>query len=403
MKILLSAYACEPHRGSEPGIGWNWALELARLGHEIWVLTRSANRQAIEQEGLNLENLRFIYYDLPPWARFWKKGGRGIYVYYLLWQLAIFRKARKLSKDIAFDRVHHITFGTVRQPSFLGHLGIPFIFGPIAGGESAPAALRKSYPWKGKWQDAMRDVINALVRWDPFMHSTFASARCIVTTSRQTLDLIPKKFQSKCAVHLAVGAPEAMINPQLCRPTREGSFQVLFIGRLLYWKGIHLALEAFSRLHAQYPQSRFTIIGSGPDEAWLKSYAQFLKLDETVTWIPWMDQRAMMTAYWEHDVFLFPSLHDSGGMVVLEAFANGLPVVALDLGGPGVMVDSSSGFTIQTSHKTEAQVVEELVNAMVQLVTGPDLQATLRQGALKRAGQLSWSNQVSNLARKLLL
>ena len=50
MKILLSAYACEPNKGSEPGVGWHWALELGYLGHDVWVLTRANNRPAIEAE-----------------------------------------------------------------------------------------------------------------------------------------------------------------------------------------------------------------------------------------------------------------------------------------------------------------------------------------------------------------
>ena len=72
MKILLSAYACEPNLGSEPGVGWNWAIELTRLGNEVWVLTRESNRARVEGASgdyKQLEKLNFLYYDLPVWAR----------------------------------------------------------------------------------------------------------------------------------------------------------------------------------------------------------------------------------------------------------------------------------------------------------------------------------------------
>lgn len=59
MKLLLSAYACEPGLGSEPGVGWNSALEAARF-HDVWVLTRAANRKAIEQVP-SPPRVRFIY------------------------------------------------------------------------------------------------------------------------------------------------------------------------------------------------------------------------------------------------------------------------------------------------------------------------------------------------------
>ena len=54
MKVLLSAYACEPNKGSEPGVGWNWAIEIARLGHKVWVLTRANNQPSIDSERFNL-------------------------------------------------------------------------------------------------------------------------------------------------------------------------------------------------------------------------------------------------------------------------------------------------------------------------------------------------------------
>ena len=82
MRVLLSAYSCQPGKGSEPGIGWNWAMQIARF-HEVWVLTRAANRQAVEAalRANGPANLRFAYYDLPRWARFWKRGPRAVLPY----------------------------------------------------------------------------------------------------------------------------------------------------------------------------------------------------------------------------------------------------------------------------------------------------------------------------------
>ena len=88
LRILLSAYACEPNKGSEPGIGWRWALGLAHAGHEVWVITRANNAGAIEHAlaGRRNAGLQFIYYDLPGWARGWKRGARGVRTYYVLWE-----------------------------------------------------------------------------------------------------------------------------------------------------------------------------------------------------------------------------------------------------------------------------------------------------------------------------
>jgi hypothetical protein len=73
MKILLSAYACEAGRGSEPGVGWNTALEIAKY-HEVWVLTRPDDgRPAIEAELAQNPNpnLHFVYFTLPFVGEIW--------------------------------------------------------------------------------------------------------------------------------------------------------------------------------------------------------------------------------------------------------------------------------------------------------------------------------------------
>ena len=208
MKILLSAYACEPNKGSEPGVGWHWALEIEKLGHQVWVLTRKNNKMVIEEHWQNNskpKNLSFIYYDAPRWLTWWKKGGRGVYLYYFLWQFGAFFIARSAHKMVNFTKVQHITFVTVRQPSFLGLLGIPFVFGPVGGGERAPYKLRQGFGLKGKLKDFVRDVVNQLVKVDPFMYLTFATADEIYVTSEQTKKSLPWFIRKKAKVQLAIG------------------------------------------------------------------------------------------------------------------------------------------------------------------------------------------------------
>ena len=111
--------------------------------HDVWVITRANNRSAIEA-GLSRapnDRLHFVYYDLPPWARWWKKGKRGVQLYYYLWQIGIYFVARRLHRNGQFDLTHHLTFGKYWSPSFLSLLPIPFIWGPVGGGESAPRII----------------------------------------------------------------------------------------------------------------------------------------------------------------------------------------------------------------------------------------------------------------------
>ena len=216
MKILLSAYACEPHKGSETSVGWHWALEASHLGHEVWVLTRENNRVTIEAELVKfpkIKNLNFIYYDLPFWARWWKKKNRGIRLYYFFWQIGAYLLAKKVHREKGFDRVHHITFVSVRQPSFMGNLGIPFFFGPVGGGEKSPWNLRKGYGFRGIILDIVRDLANHLVRIDPFVRRTLQQAKRIYVTSEDSQSLVPDKYRHKTTIKLGIGLnPEEWIH-----------------------------------------------------------------------------------------------------------------------------------------------------------------------------------------------
>lgn len=396
MKILLSAYACEPHKGSEPGVGWRWATELARLGHEVWVITRGNNEPpiaaALERDPMS--NLHFVYYDLPQWLAWWKKGGRGVRLYYFLWQIGIYFVARRLNEAIGFDLVHHITFVGVRQPSFMGLLGVPFVFGPAAGGEHAPRRLRKSFPLKARITEWLRDVANRITGFNPLMHLTFRTAAEILVTSEETRQLVPERYRHKCHVGLAIGVDLPRHVPQRSGP---GSRRIVFVGRLLYWKGVHLALSAVARLIANGLPTRFTVIGEGPDQERLQALARELGIAECVEWVPWISQKRLLRTYSEYDLMLFPSLHDSGGMVVLEAMARGLPVVCLDLGGPGTIVNNTCGRVVVTRNRSEEEVIADLAGAVETLLQNDRALAGCSAVAPLRARKFSWTRVVGQI------
>ena len=399
MKILLSSYACRPNKGSECGVGWHWAVELAR-SHEVWVLTRTKNQEYIQEKLAidPIDNLHFAYYDLPNWARWWKSWPGAVYLYYLLWQFGAYLFAKSLSKQITFDLVHHVTFVSVRQPSFMGLLGIPFIFGPVAGGENAPQKLRKSYPIKGRLQDFCRDLVNSGVRFDPLMAITFAKATKIFVTSKQTQALLSPQYRHKSQVQLAIGIDSVDTAVAVSNHlTKVEGLKILFVGRLLYWKGLHFALQALAQLYQNHPDIQLTIIGKGSEEKWLRQQAKQLNINHLIEWIPWIEQQEVMQVYRQHDVFLYPSLHDSGGMVVLESLANGLPVVCLDLGGPGVIVDNSCGRVIKTHNLDESKIVESLKNILQELLENPDVLAQLSKGSSVRALEYRWDKLVTSV------
>ena len=402
MKVLLSAYSCEPNKGSEPGVGWHWAIELANLGHEVWVITR-ANNQVVIEKALSAKpcpNLHFVYYDLPAWMQKLKKGPGGVYVYYLFWQLGIYQTAKSLTQSTAFDWVHHITFGVLRQPSFLAFLPVPFILGPLGGGESAPYSLRKGFQLRGYIQDSLRDLSNYLVAFDPVANAVFNQSTIIFCKTKETLSCIPRRYHEKCHISLEIGIDsptDISIQTQSKKQHDERVFRVLYVGRLIYWKGLHLGLPAFSHFHKQFPHSRLTVIGSGADSKWLHQLAQQLEIDHAIDWIPWLEQEKVMQQYLEHDVFLFPSLHDSSGNVILESLSHGLPLICLDLGGPGVLANESCAKVVRTSGLSEQAVIQALADNLRELASNSELLNQLGTGAYQRANEYQWTKLVHRL------
>ena len=393
MKILLSAYACEPDKGSEPAVGWHWAQALVRRGHEVHVITRSNNRAAIEAGGgAQRERLKFHYCDLPGWARAAKHWPGGIYFYYLLWQVGAYRLAKKLHAGAHFDLVQHSTFASYRQPSFMGGLGIPFLFGPVGGGETMPLQFRAGIPVAGRVAEFFRDLGGALIACDPLMWLTYSRARTIACTTEETRARIPRRFRLKCMVQPAIGINDGKIGERSEQaPDRP---QFLFVGRLLYWKGVHLAVRALAEARRAAPEVTLKIIGQGSDRAWLQSVARDAGVIDAIEWIDGRPHDEIQREFRQCTALVFPSLHDSGGMVVIEALAAGVPVVCLDLGGPGAMVTPLCGVAIATRNITEGDVVRALAKAMIELARDSELRARLGAHAALRARELTWDAAV---------
>ena len=396
-RILLSAYACEHGRGSEPALGWGWATELARAGHQVWVLTRADNRPAIEHDALAADpQLHFVYFDLAPWAQRCRIGP-GKILYYVLWQWCAVRHIRERFPTLPFDVVQHVTYASGRYPSFMASLGIPFYFGPVSGGETVPRRMRSSFSVTERCREHLRDLSNFVVPRDPVMRWVFQRADKLLVTP-DTLSLVPPRWRDKCHAQLAIGLTSEYLNQVDARtPTSSNQYRLLYVGRLLEWKGLDLALQAVSQLKQSQPGIRFTVVGDGSASRRLHKATDELGLSEIVEWVPWVPHNRVQHYYRTADVFLFPSLRDSGGMAVLEAMAHGLPVVCTDLGGPGVIVNQHCGRVVPTAHKSRDQLISGLVEALQEIATTPALRDSLAAGATARARQFKFESLVTSL------
>jgi glycosyltransferase involved in cell wall biosynthesis len=389
MRILLSAYACEPNRGSEPGVGWNWAREIARH-HDVWVITRANNRRVIEAELSRIppRPIHFIYVDLPSWARFWKRGPRGARLYYYLWQFAALKRARTLHNDFHFDFAHHVTFATAYVGALICLLPIPFVWGPVGGCSRVPWRLARIGGTRGLAYEALRACRRGLGRFaDPFVRLTWRRARMILVQNPETLGWLPRRHRSKALVWPGAGfEPEATVAPTVDDPSSE--LTVVIAGRLIHLKGVALALRAA----ASMPRAplHLVIAGDGPERQRLQRLASRLGIEAQVEFRGWVRFDELLRLFAAADVLMFPSLHDEAPLVVIEAMAYGAVPVVLDVGGPPVLV-GDAGIIVKPSN-IEATTAE-LAEALVRL-SEPSTRARFRARALKRAAEFRWERRI---------
>ncbi len=394
MRVLVSAYACEPDRGSEPGVGWHWSRQLARR-HDVTVLTRTNNRAAIEsavraQPG---PHPRFEFVDLPAWARWWKRGQRGIYLYYWLWQRAALRAARRLHAARPFDVAHALTFGNLWLPASVARLPVPFIWGPLGGAERVPPSLRADLPLRGRAQERLRDlVLGWTLDFSPSFRRTAGRARLILARTPLTEAALAKRYRPVVEPLLETAVDEALLatGADGDGAGREPKL-VVMAGRLLHWKGMHLGLDAFARVRAQHPDARLEIIGDGPCGDALRRRCRAPDLESGVLFTGALPRAALLQRFRRASVFLQPSLKDAGAWVMFEAMACGLPSVYLDHAGPAEIADASCGIAVPIGDRDT--VVRGLADGVGALLDAPSRARALGTGAQARLHR-DWTWQV---------
>jgi glycosyltransferase involved in cell wall biosynthesis len=393
MKILLSAFAMAPGRGSEPGVGWNWAIGLAELGHDVMVLTSSRNREAIEAAApLVHPSLKFVYVSLFGSNKI-PFGTVGHYAYYYLWQMCALVTVIRLRSWQSVEIIHHLTYGGVRAGSLLWLLPRRFVIGPIGGGETCPLRLVRPMGISALLKESCRHLINAVVRVSPLFVMAQLRAERIVCKTEQTRRLVAPWFRNKTIVALEIGVSSFEETPVFDSQAISdiGVTDVLFAGRIIYWKGYSIAYEAVQLARKTNPNISAVFVGDGPELARLKFLVP--EADRRTRVLGKLNQTALFDLYKHARLFLFPSLHDSSGNVVLESLRFGVPVICLNLGGPPLIV-GPAGAIVSVDGKTYHEVVAQLAVSIVGLLADAPRRQELSQKATSRAVALTWQKAI---------
>jgi glycosyltransferase involved in cell wall biosynthesis len=400
MRVLVSAYAFEPGGSSELGNGWNWAVALAQLGHEVTVLTtpRTWSRAASEALARAPTTLQVETVDVPPRVRGRLRGQLGVYWDYLAWQRVSRRAARALLTSNRYDIVHHLTWGSLQLGSGLAGLHRPFVFGPVGGGQIAPRNLRSFH--RGRWAtEAVRTVVTRdLLTVDPFALRTARSATLVLANNSETMRAARRLGASTVAYCSEIGLDPSALADGV--PDRRGTrLRLLWVGRVLPRKALPLALAAVSRV-PRNTDVLLTVAGYGALADHVESWIDEFSVRDRVRFIGQVPRDELDAIYAAHHALLFTSIRDSSGAQILEAMGNALPVIALDHQGARHLVADGAGIRVPIGGP--ALTVRRLAEAIQTLAADEAGRVEMAEAALRYARSQTWPRKAQEMTHHYL-
>lgn len=381
-RVLLSAYQCGPGMGSVSHIGWEWYRRLAaRAAAPVTLVTHIRNRAALEQADAPLPNTEIVYIDTEWFAgplyrlasRLFKNSEHPVFLmssldFYVYDEAALRILRRRRAAGEAWDVVHQPTPVSPLASTRLHRLGLPLVLGPWNGGLRSPEAFPEIMRAESAWIYRVR----ALGKFIDLMRGATRHARLILAATASTRADLPAASLGRCRSMLENGVDTDVFRPMPwpAPPSAMNPLKVLFVGRLLPFKGVAMLLQAIAQVRAHNPVE-LAIVGAGSEEAALRAQVEALNLAEAVRFAGALGQAGVAAAMAEAHVFCLPSVRESGGAVLLEAMASARPVIALDYGGPAEIVDPDIGLLIPaTGHRP---VVEALALALGDIIDNPEV------------------------------
>lgn len=398
LNVLINAYAISPNWGSEPGMGWNWIVNLAKYCN-LYIITEGEWKDDIETAVQTLpqkDNLHFYYNPLPGRIRrmCWNQGDWRFYWYYRKWQKKTFEIAQSIIGEHHIDVIHQLNMIGFREPGFLWKIkDIPFVWGPIGGMELMPTGYLEGTGGGQKLKVYLKNFLNNLQRkYQPRLLSVLNRADAIVAATKGVHDLIADYHQKEV---ILINETGCYVNQIQMNELLE-SFDILWVGKFDFRKQLGVALRVIASLPEDL-QVKLHIAGSGlvSEVNRYKELARNLGIESRVEWHGLMPHDKVLDLMGKCDLFLFTSIMEGTPHVVLEALQNNLPIVCLDTCGQAGVVNDTIGFKIPVTNTNQS--IRDFTAVIINLYNHRDLLSLLKSNCLERQKQLSWDNKARQM------
>lgn len=382
-KILMIAYACNPEGGGEHWLGWGWAEQAAK-NYSVHLITTPNARAQVEKHALT-HGITPHFVEIPNNLRKLSErlGGAGSWWRKILWQSRVAEFSKQLHRRENFRIVHQTTFHTFRVPFRGVEFGIPSVWGPVAGGESTPPGFG-GYLGPARFGEASRKFINQLWLLVPGVARSLKNVSTIFVSNRTTLDFLPEAVRSKCTVvspNALRAEDEKNLASAKSKDASTKALSLLYVGNCVHTRSMPIVFDALKL--GGLDDCHLTVVGGGVALEHWKQLVTTLNLSSKVTFTGPVTREKLPGLYAAADVLVFPALRDSGGSALLEAMSKGIPVICLDWGGPGEMVDDQSGVKIPVT--TPEQTVAAFAEGLARLQRDPHWRTQLGERAIERA------------------
>lgn len=391
-KILLSAFSCHPNRGSEPGVGWNWLKELSKK-NEIWLLyyDGEGQKEAV-MEAVSIlpqkDNIHLLPLSVPKFIQ-----NNFYYVRYEIWQKKAYSLVKDLIKNQHFDLIHHVTIAAWWNCGYLWKLNIPFIFGPISGFQMVPLSAIGFLQIPDVMKEMLRNFLVVVGReLHPNFKRAIGKAKVIFCANEATYNYFRKKFRGKEIRLLSeIGVDEALWKKPDNKFKKDSGFTLLWSGAFIPTKNFRLLFDALINLPSDL-EWKLIALGDGKRWEFWKKKVNDNKLNDQVVFKGFIEYDEVTNYYENADVFVFPSLREATGTVLLEAMAAGLPPIVLNINGAKNLLNNKSGILIDVDDKKK--MTSSFKNAIIELYENPEWRISLGNNAGERAFKyFSWQSR----------
>jgi len=411
-RILLLANACRPDMGSEPMVGWS-AYQALKNEYHVRVLCAGSGKAAI-LEAENVGQARAKDFRFIPER--WRYTGRPIFDKLINWfnivdfQRKLAHTGREEIETFKPDVIHQVTIATWRVGNPLVGGGIPFVWGPIGGGEELPHGFWKTFSPYSRIFESLRRGSGFLACHDPRVVRTARKADWIFAGNRPTAALVERLRGHGKAVEIlpVVAFSEEKLREFLPRPMANGkrqeTIEIFSGGYVEARKGMGLALLALARLKARGFVFQYEHGGIGPETVHLRAEIERLGLQDCVQLVDPYRGATYQEKLRKAEIFLFPSLRDNCPISLLEAMGHGCVPVVADHAGPGEIVTEDCGVKIPA--RQPEGFVEQLTQQLERLFLNPILRQKFRVAArdriLSEFSRPRWLGKVAGAYREIL-